>query len=36
MKDLIVIKIGPGVLPRENGTLDGASLVRLVTAVAGL
>ena len=36
MKDLIVIKIGTGVLTRENGTLDGASLVRLVTAVAGL
>ena len=36
MKELIVIKIGTGVLTRENGTLDGASLVRLVTAVAGL
>ncbi|MEN8772126.1 MAG: glutamate 5-kinase [Akkermansiaceae bacterium] len=36
MKNLIVIKIGTGVLTRENGTLDGASLVRLVTAVAGL
>lgn len=36
MKDLIVIKIGTGVLTRENGTLDGASLVRLTTAVAGL
>ncbi len=36
MKELIVIKIGTGVLTRENGTLDGSSLVRLVTAVAGL
>ncbi len=36
MKESIVIKIGTGVLTRENGTLDGASLVRLVTAVAGL
>ncbi len=36
MKKPIVIKIGTGVLTRENGTLDGASLVRLVTAVAGL
>ncbi len=36
MKETIVIKIGTGVLTRENGTLDGASLVRLVTAVAEL
>lgn len=36
MRDLIVIKVGTGVLTRENGTLDGASLVRLVTAVADL
>ena len=36
MKIPIVIKIGTGVLTRENGTLDGASLVRLVTAVAEL
>jgi len=36
MKGRIVIKVGTGVLTRENGTLDGASLVRLVTAVAGL
>ena len=34
MKDLIVIKVGTGVLTRQNGTLDGSSLVRLVTAVA--
>ncbi len=32
----IVIKIGTGVLTRENGTLDGSSLVKLVTAVAAL
>lgn len=36
MKKPVVIKIGTGVLTRENGTLDGASLVRLVTAVAEL
>lgn len=36
MKKPIVIKIGTGVLTRENGTLDGASLVRLVTAVSEL
>ncbi|MFT6861558.1 MAG: glutamate 5-kinase [Akkermansiaceae bacterium] len=36
MKKPIVIKIGTGVLTRGNGTLDGASLVRLVTAVAEL
>lgn len=36
MKEPVVIKIGTGVLTRENGTLDGSSLVRLVTAVAGL
>jgi glutamate 5-kinase len=34
MKNLVVIKIGTGVLTRQNGTLDGASLVRLATAVA--
>ena len=34
MKDLIVIKVGTGVLTRQNGTLDSSSLVRLVTAVA--
>jgi len=36
MSEVIVIKIGTGVLTRENGTLDGASLVRLVTSVAAL
>lgn len=36
MSGLIVIKVGTGVLTRENGTLDGASLVRLVTAVSAL
>lgn len=36
MSEVIVIKIGTGVLTRGNGTLDGASLVRLVTAVAEL
>jgi glutamate 5-kinase len=37
MNDLTVIKAGTGVLTRvEDGTLDGASLVRLVTAIAGL
>lgn len=37
MKDLTVIKAGTGVLTRvKDGTLDGASLVRLVTAIAGL
>lgn len=36
MGQLIVIKVGTGVLTKENGTLDGASLVRLVTAVADL
>lgn len=36
MKDLVVIKVGTGVLTRENGTLDGGSLVRLVTGIAEL
>ena len=37
MESLTVIKAGTGVLTRvEDGTLDGASLVRLVTAIAGL
>lgn len=36
MKEIIVIKIGTGVLTRENGTLDGSSLVRLATAIAEL
>jgi len=37
MNELSVIKAGTGVLTRyEDGTLDGAALVRLVTAIAGL
>lgn len=37
MDSLTVIKAGTGVLTRtSDGTLDGASLVRLVTAIAGL
>lgn len=37
MESLTVIKAGTGVLTRaSDGTLDGASLVRLVTAIAGL
>ncbi|MGE9271255.1 MAG: glutamate 5-kinase [Verrucomicrobiales bacterium] len=37
MNKITVIKAGTGVLTRaSNGTLDGASLVRLVTAIAGL
>lgn len=37
MKGLTVIKAGTGVLTRlEDGTLDGAALVRLVNAIAGL
>lgn len=35
-KDVIVIKIGTGVLTKEDGTLDSASLARLVNAVADL
>jgi len=36
-KELTIIKVGTGVLTREeDGRLDGASLVRLVTAVAEL
>ncbi|MCH2063562.1 MAG: glutamate 5-kinase [Roseibacillus sp.] len=35
-QDIIVIKIGTGVLTRADGTLDGASLARLVNAVADL
>jgi glutamate 5-kinase len=35
-QEVIVIKIGTGVLTREDGTLDGASLARLVNAVADL
>jgi glutamate 5-kinase len=37
MESLTVIKAGTGVLTRtSDGTLDGAALVRLVTAIAGL
>lgn len=36
MNDIIVLKIGTGVLTRDNGTLHGPTLVRLVTAVAEL
>lgn len=37
MESLTVIKAGTGVLTKvSDGTLDGASLVRLVTAIAGL
>lgn len=37
MDSLTVIKVGTGVLTRvSDGTLDGAALVRLVTAIAGL
>lgn len=37
MSEPIVIKAGTGVLTRvEDGTLDGAAVVRLVTAIAGL
>lgn len=37
MNELSVIKVGTGVLTRvADGTLDGAALVRLVTAIAGL
>jgi glutamate 5-kinase len=35
-QDIIVIKIGTGVLTKEDGTLDGASLARLVGAIADL
>ncbi len=35
-KDVIVIKVGTGVLTRGDGTLDAASLARLVNAVADL
>jgi len=34
--DVIVIKIGTGVLTKADGTLDGASLARLVNAIADL
>lgn len=36
MSASIIIKIGTGVLTQDDGTLDGGSLVKLVTAVAGL
>ena len=32
----ITVKVGTGVLTRENGTLDGSSIVHLVSALAGL
>ena len=32
----IVVKVGTGVLTRENGTLDGSSIVHLVSALADL
>jgi glutamate 5-kinase len=36
-KDIVIIKIGTGVLTREeDGTLDEASLVRLVTSISEL
>lgn len=35
-QEIVVIKIGTGVLTKEDGTLDGASLARLVNAVADL
>ena len=34
--DPIVVKVGTGVLTRQDGTLDSASLARLVNAVADL
>jgi glutamate 5-kinase len=36
-KNLTIVKVGTGVLTRvEDGTLDGAAVVRLVTALAAL
>ena len=35
-RDTIVVKVGTGVLTRKDGTLDSASLARLVNAVADL
>ena len=35
-RDIVVLKVGTGVLTREDGTLDSASLARLVNAVADL
>ncbi|MGE9268122.1 MAG: glutamate 5-kinase [Verrucomicrobiales bacterium] len=36
MSEIVVFKVGTGVLTQDNGSLDGASLVRLVTALAEL
>ena len=36
MKDVVVIKVGTGVLTNDEGSLDGSSLVKLVTALADL
>ncbi len=36
MNDVTVIKVGTGVLTRDDGRLDGTSLVKLVTALAEL
>ncbi len=36
MSDIIVFKVGTGVLTQDNGSLDGTALVRLVTALAAL
>tara|TARA_B100001109_G_C18855515_1_gene471448 strand:- start:304 stop:1068 length:765 start_codon:yes stop_codon:yes gene_type:complete len=35
-RDVIVVKVGTGVLTRQDGTLDSASLARLVNAVSDL
>ena len=35
-RDVIVVKVGTGVLTRQDGTLDSASLARLVNALADL
>jgi len=35
-RDAIVVKVGTGVLTRQDGTLDSASLARLVNALADL
>ena len=35
-RDAIVVKVGTGVLTRKDGTLDSASLARLVNALADL
>lgn len=36
MTDLTIIKVGTGVLTKNNGSLDGGSLVKLVTAISEL